>query len=273
MTDSSAIYVGEVMHARHRPRRHRLRYNVFSLLIDLAELEELDGGLRLFGHNRRALFSFHDGDHGDGKVGGLRNWVDAQLAEAGVDPAGLRIRLLCYPRILGYVFNPLTVYFCVTSSGEVRAILYEVCNTFNERHTYVIPVAPGQDGRIRQACAKELYVSPFVPMNCRYDFRVDPPAENVRVIINESDREGPLLRAIFSGRRVELSDRRLLSLFLGYPLMTFKVIGGIHWEALKIWTKGIPVHRHRKAEKPVAITIVSRLPSPEPERELQRLST
>lgn len=263
----SALYAGEVMHARHRPRRHSLHYRVFSLLLDLDELATLDGRLRLFGHNRRALFSFRDTDHGDGETGGLRGWVERQLRAAGVEAEGVRIRMLCYPRILGYVFNPLTVYFCHAPDGTLTTVLYEVCNTFHERHTYVIPVAPGSGGTIRQGCAKALYVSPFVPMDCRYDFRVEQPGDRVLIAINESDRDGPLLVATFSGRRHELTDRQLLSSFLRYPLMTLKVMGGIHWEALRIWIKGVPIHRHEPAVLPIASTIVSHSASEEPRHE------
>lgn len=267
MTSGSALYVGEVMHARHRPRRHRLRYRVFSLLLDLDELPALERRLWLFGHNRRAVYTFQDTDHGDGVAGGLRAWVERQLVDAGVDVDGIRIRLLCYPRIFGYVFNPLTVYFCSGPDGTVRAVLYEVCNTFRERHTYVIAVAGANSGAIRQSCAKELYVSPFVPMDCRYDFRIMPPDERVMVSINERDDEGPLLVATFSGKRFDISDRRLLSMLFKYPLMTLKVMGGIHWEALRLWMKGVPLHRHQPAGIPIATTIVSRNPSKEPQHE------
>lgn len=254
----SALYSGQVSHMRFRPRRHRLSYKVFSLLLDLDELVSLDRRLRLFGHNRWALFSFRDRDHGDGEVGGLRNWVARQLFEAGIDAKGLSISVLCYPRILGYVFNPLTVFYCEGSDGKVRAVLYEVCNTFHERHTYVIPVIGDHANAIRQSCVKELYVSPFVPMDCRYEFNLRPPRDTVLVGITESDCDGRLLTAVFSGERAEISDTSLLMTFVKHPFMTLKVIGAIHWEALKIWLKGIPVHRHRPAAARVATTIVSR---------------
>ncbi|RUL99325.1 DUF1365 domain-containing protein [Rhizobium chutanense] len=263
----SALYTGQVWHARLRPRRHRLRYRVFSLLLDLDELTALDRDLHLFGYNRWALFSFRDCDHGNGEAGALRSWVERQVSEAGVDARQLRIRVLCYPRILGYVFNPLTVFYCEASDGQVRAVLYEVCNTFHERHTYVIPVSGDESGAIRQSCAKELYVSPFVPMDCRYQFNLRPPGESVFVGIEESDRDGRLLTAAFSGKREEISDKRLLITFLRHPLMTVKVMGAIHWEALKIWLKRIPVHRHRPAAMRVASTIVSHLEQKNTENE------
>jgi DUF1365 family protein len=263
MNGISAIYLGKVMHARHRPRRHRVSYGVFSLLLDLDDLPTLDKSMRLFGHNRAALFSFWDKDHGTGQEGELRGWIERHATAAGMETAGMTVRVLCYPRIFGYVFNPLTVYFCHDGNHALRAILYEVCNTFNERHTYVIPVEPGVEGRIRQSCDKELYVSPFVPMNCRYQFSIDPPAERVLIGITEADDAGPLLVATFSGARRSLSDKTLLKTFFQYPLMTLKVMGGIHFEAFKLWWKGVPVYRHQPAASTIGSTIVTQpvLPS------------
>lgn len=257
MSLHSALFPGTVVHARLRPRPHRLRYRVFSLLLDLDELPGISARSRLLGYNRRAMLSFHDADHGEGSAGGLRGWVEAQLAKAGRFEDGMSIRVLCYPRIFGYVFNPLTVYFCHAPDGALRAILYEVCNTFGERHTYVIAVEDGATGPVRQGCAKELYVSPFMPMACFYRFHIEAPGETVVVRIDESDAEGPLLAASFAGKREPLTDRALLGALLRYPLMTLKVTLGIHWEALRIWWKGIPVHRHSAAAQRVATTIVA----------------
>ena len=250
---TSGLYAGRVVHARLRPRRHRLSYRVFSLLLDLDELETLGKRLRFFGHNRAAIFSFFDRDHGDGGPD-LRGWIAAQLGAAGTALAAPRIEVLCYPRILGYVFNPLTVYFC-RDGDALRAILYEVHNTFGERRTYVIPVT-GNARVIEQACAKELYVSPFVPMECGYIFRITPPAEHVVVAIDETDGEGVLLKASFAGRRQPLTDAGLLRALFAYPLMTLKVTAAIHWEALKLWSKGVPVIRHRAAAARIATTVV-----------------
>ncbi len=256
MSLTSSIYRGHVAHARHRPRPHRLRYRVFSLLLDLDELPELDKNSRLFGHNRAAVFSFRDQDHGDGDIGGLRRWVCRQLEAAGQPTDGLRIRVLCYPRIFGYVFNPLTVYFCYRQGDSLCAVLYEVCNTFHERHTYVIPIAGPSGASIRQHCDKALYVSPFTPMTGRYDFRVEPPQERVFVGINQSDDDGPLLAASFAGRHLAFSDGALMKLLFAYPLMTVKVMGAIHVEAFRLWLKGIPVHPHSAADVPRAATMV-----------------
>jgi uncharacterized protein len=256
MSWKSTLFTGHVVHHRHRPKKHSLRYKVFTLLIDLDELSTMDQQLRLFGHNRRAVFSVYDKDHGLGETGALKSWVAQHLAEAGLEISDLRVTMLCYPRIFGYVFNPLTVYFCHSGKGALEAILYEVENTFHERHTYIIPATQNADGSLRHSCAKEMYVSPFVPMECQYHFKIMPPTDKIMVAINETDHEGALLYAAFSGQRQNLSDKTLLKTFISYPLMTLKVMGAIHWEALKLWAKGVPLHRHRKAEKPIASSII-----------------
>lgn len=246
MNFRSALYAGHVVHARHRPRTHRFRYRVFSLLLDLDELETLGGALKLFGYNRPALFGFHDADHGDLSGGDLKAWVLDHLRSKGLAEDGMRIAILCYPRILGYVFNPLTVYFCYRRDTSLAAIVYEVCNTFHERHCYVLPVG-GEQEAVRQSCEKQLYVSPFMPMGCTYHFHIEPPSRNIAIRINETDADGPLLFASFEGKRTPLTDAALLRAFLSHPLMTFKVTAAIHWEAARLWLKGVSFFRHRPA--------------------------
>ncbi|MCB1475189.1 MAG: DUF1365 domain-containing protein [Rhodobiaceae bacterium] len=250
MNGISAIYTGHVVHVRHRPRRHRLRYRVFSMLLDLDELPDLSRRLRLFGYNRRAVFSFRETDHGYGEAGRLRDWVADRLSASGVHMEDMRVSLLCYPRIFGYVFNPLTVYFCRNSQGDLKAILYEVSNTFRERHTYVIPVAGG-DGKVLHACDKAHYVSPFLSMDCRYRFRIAPPGERVMISIDEEEGGESVLFASFAGAREPLSDAVLARRLFSHPLMTLKVIAAIHWEALRLWLKGVPIHRHHPASERV----------------------
>lgn len=242
MTIASGIYVGHVVHQRHRPKKHALRYRVFSLLIDLDDLPRLNQ-LRLFGHNRPSLFSFRDADHGHGQT--PRDWVFAQLRAHGL-PEPTSIRLLCYPRILGYVFNPLTVWFCADGEGRSIATIYEVHNTFGERHTYVLPAGA------EQTCSKTFYVSPFIGMDCQYAFSILEPGEKVRVAIDETEKGERLLYAAFAGKRHEFTDRTLFGLFFSHPLMTLKVTLGIHWEALRLLLKGIKFHPHRPKNSPSA---------------------
>jgi DUF1365 family protein len=211
--------------------------------------------MRLFAYNRFGLFSFFDSDHGAGDDG-LRAWTERLMAKAGVEPDGGPIRLLCYPRILGYVFNPLTVYFCHARSGALAALFYEVSNTHGERHTYVIPVDSPAADVVRQTCRKEFYVSPFIPMNGAYRFAVRPPGESVSISIENVDDNGVLLAAVFSGRRRPLTDATLLRAFFAYPLMTLKVTAGIHWEALRLILKGTKVFDHTAARQRFAVSIV-----------------
>jgi DUF1365 family protein len=253
---ASCIYTGAVMHRRTRPRRHKLAYDVTYFLLDLDELPALDSGITGFGYNRPNLFSFYDRDHGDGSGAPLRGWVESHLAKAGIDIHGGPIRLLCYPRMLGYVFNPISIYFCYRSDQSLAAILYEVTNTFHERHSYLMAVdGPADDTTIlRHACAKELYVSPFIEMDMTYHFRIRAPGNGFALSIQEADAEGTLLFASFAGKREALTSANSLLSFMKFPLLTLKVIGGIHWEALKLWLKGVPlVHHPRPPAEPVTI--------------------
>lgn len=242
----SAIYAGEVFHQRFRPRAHRLRYRVFQCLFDLDEIDAMASRLRLFSRNRFNLFSFHDKDFADRSGKPLRLQIEALMARAGQEPDGGPIRLLTMPRMLGHVFNPISVWFCHRRDGRLATIIYEVTNTFKERHSYVIPVAEGQARAptIRQACDKRLYVSPFMDMDMRYDFTVELPMEKTRVVVAGGDAKGPLIVAAFSGKRRELSDGALATAFLRHPLLTLKVVGGIHVEALWLFLKRVGVRRH-----------------------------
>lgn len=250
---TSSLYAGVVTHVRLRPKRHRLRYRMVQCLFDLDALAELDKRLKLFGHNRAAVFSFHDKDHGDGS-GDLRAEIDRRLASAGL-PTGGRIQLLCLPRILGYAFNPLSVYFCHAPDGRLAAILYEVSNTFGERHSYLIPVADGDRTPVRQSCDKSFYVSPFMDMALRYDFTVTPPGEAVGVKVAVSDGEGLLLDTVFAGQRRPMTDTTLAWSMIAFPLMTLKVVAGIHWEALRLWLKGVRL-KPKPAPPAAPMTIV-----------------
>jgi uncharacterized protein len=242
MTVRSAIYVGSVMHRRLRPRRHHFRYRAFWLLLDLEELAELSRQLRWFSHNRSNLFSLYDTGHGDGSTTPLRTQIERQVIEAGIDLSGGRIQLLCMPHTFGYCFNPLSIFFCHRASGELAAIVYQVHNTFAERHSYIIPVE-GVGKELRQRCRKLFYVSPFMDMDLHYDFRVVGPDKRIRVGICASRDNRPVLNAVLTGVREPLTDRNLIRLCIRMPAVTLKVIAAIHWEALKLWTKRIGFRR------------------------------
>jgi len=238
----SSLYVGEVVHTRVRPRRHRLTYGVFYLLLDLDEIDELAGSSRLFGLGRSGLISFYARDHGDRSEVPLRHQVERHLRAAGLAPDGGPIRLLTLPRILGYVFNPISVYFCHRRSGDLFAVLYEVTNTFGDRHSYLIPVTSPHPP-IRQRSDKALHVSPFLDIEMHYTFRLTPPGERLGLDVTAHDLEGPMMVATLEATRRELTDRALARVLLAYPLMTLKVVAAIHWEALRLWLKGIALRR------------------------------
>jgi DUF1365 family protein len=240
---ASCMYDAVVVHARTRPVAHRLRYRIAALLLDLDELPLLSRGMRLFSHNRANLTSFHERDHGGGARGGLRDWVEARLRDGGIAPDGGAIRLLCMPRVLGHVFNPLSVFFCHRRDGTLAAVLYEVNNTFGQRHSYLIPVHSAARP-LRQSCDKCFYVSPFMPMRMTYDFTIEPPDDAVGVGIRVGDADGLMLTATLHGRRRRLTDAALLTGVLRMQLLGLKVVAGIHWEAFRLWRKGLRLH-HR----------------------------
>jgi DUF1365 family protein len=240
IAEPAALYFGDVMHARLKPFGHRFRYRVMSLLIDLDRLDEADHLSSLFGVNRPALCSFHERDHGQRDGSSLRAFAERVAAAHGIDLAGGTISLLCYPRLFGYAFNPLSVYFCRDASGDLALIIYEVRNTFDEMHHYVLPVATAERRSclIRQQQDKLFYVSPFIGEAMRYHFRIVPPAETVKIRILETDAQGPLLAATFSGKRRALTGSTLLYAALPLPLVALKIISAIHWQALRLWIKG-----------------------------------
>lgn len=240
----SALFTGTVVHQRFRPKPHRLRYRMAQLLIDIDELDALAFRLRLFSRNHFNLVAFYDRDYGDRSGSSLRGQIEALLHAAGIAFDGGPIRLLTMPRIMGHVFNPISTWFCHARDGRLCATVYEVTNTFGDRHFYAIATEAGADGAIRQSCAKSLYVSPFMDMDMRYDFALKPPGESVSLTVTGSDAEGKLIVASFTGKRRALSDGALFGLFFGLPLLTLRVVAGIHWEALKLWMKGIGIRRH-----------------------------
>lgn len=256
MSEASALYRGRVMHRRTRPKAHMLTYRVFWLLLDLAEIDRLDQRVRLFSRNRFNLLSFHDRDHGDGSGAALRPQIETWLARSGVDIAGGPIRLLTMPRVLGYVFNPISLFYCHHADGRLSAVVYEVTSTFGVRHAYVIPVLAEDQtqGLIRQRAAKALHVSPFMGMEMDYEFRGHAPGERLDLTIDGLDVEGVLITASVAAQRRPLDDRTILGAVAAMPFLTLKVVAAIHWEALKLWLKGVGLRpAPRPAREPLTL--------------------
>jgi DUF1365 family protein len=237
----SGLYSGVVTHARLRPRVHRLRYKIFMILIDLDEAAALSGKLKLFSYNKPGLIALNDRDHLDGSDTPLADQVREELARAGLDFGGGPVRLLCMPRVLGFVFNPISVYFCHRADGRLGAILYEVNNTFGQRHAYLIPVRPQDctDGEVAQSCDKRFHVSPFMDMAMRYHFATAVPGEDVRLAVDSEDASGPMFTAGFRGLRRDLSDGAVARAVLAHPMLALAVLAAIHWEAIKMLMKGL----------------------------------
>ena len=236
MIKNSKIFTGKVIHRRFKPKDHYFKYSVFSLLIDLDELEDIQKEISIFSYNKFNLISFFDKDHGERDGTSLKNWVYSNLKRIGIEEE-VNIKLLCYPRIFGYVFNPLSIFFVYDKNSKLIAILYEVKNTFGEQHTYVFKT--NDEKVIQNRCKKQFYVSPFIEMNCNYRFKILKPEKQLSVVINQSDNEGKLLFASQDGVAREFNNKNLIISFLSHPLMSFKVIAAIHYEAFKLWIKRI----------------------------------
>ena len=246
---NSCIYNGEVSHTRFKPVKHFLKYKTFSLFIDLDEINKLDKSIPIFSINNFNVFSFYNKDHGERDGKPLKNWVIKNLKKFKVKININKIKLLCYPRIFGYVFNPLSIFYCY-ENDLLKAVFYEVKNTFNEQHTYIFKVNESQ--KLNQKCRKKFYVSPFMDMETFYNFKILCPNEKLSISIKQTDLEGTILTAVQTGKKKEFTFKQLLLNFFKYPLMTIKIITAIHFEALLLWKKGA---RYRKREKKIKINL------------------
>lgn len=246
MSSDNAIYAGRVVHKRLRPKPHALSYGVFYLLLDLATLDDAAMRLKFFSRNRFNVFSFYDRDHGPGDGTSVLEIARKCLADTGRPHEGRHVRLLTFPRIFGYVFNPLSVFYVYGPDQDLETVIYEVSNTFGERKCYVVAAGREADtGVFAQSCAKTMFVSPFASGFGGYGFRISNPGNDAVVGVHFSDAKGPLIKTHFKGNRHQLTDRELLRLVWRYPLLTLKVMFAIHFEALKLWIKGVPLsQRH-----------------------------
>lgn len=240
---AAALYHATVMHRRHIAPLYRFTYKVFYLLVDIDRLDAAAAQSRWLACNGRGLVAINNADHGPGDGQPLRPWVEALLAERGVDLAGGCIQLLCLPRILGHVFNPISLYYCQHADGSLRGIVVEVHNTFGEQHCYVI-ADQGRPLDMNQAFAKDklFHVSPFLDVAGEYRFRFSAPepgqGSRLRLLIDEFRDGQPVMTASLFGKRRPVTDASLLRAVVGVPLVTLKVVFGIHWQALKLWLRG-----------------------------------
>lgn len=232
----SCLYDGEVTHKRFQPVEHVLRYRLFQIFLDLDEAQELSDRSRVFGFNRSRLLAFHERDHGEPSDASLKTQIEDRVGQAGYATGGA-VRVLCLPRILGFVFNPITVYFCHGPDDALSAVVYEVNNTFGNRTFYVLPANEGE--QIRHGAAKAMHVSPFMDMDLDYGFALGRPGARFGIVIRVSRASEVMLTAAFHGARRPFNDRMLIKTWASQPLLTFKVVAGIHWEALKLWRKGL----------------------------------
>ena len=232
---NSCIYNGVVTHTRLKPVKHHLKYKTFSIFLDLDEIGNLDKSNPIFSFNKFNIFSFYNKDHGARDGRSLKSWVINNLKKFKIHHNINKVKLLCYPRVFGFVFNPLSIFYCYENE-KLKAIFYEVKNTFNEQHTYIFK-NKGKN-KIEQTCRKKFYVSPFMDMETKYDFKLQHPSEKLFVSIKQTDKEGVVLKAVQTGEKKELNLKQLIVNLFKYPLMTVKIISAIHFEAFLLWKKG-----------------------------------
>lgn len=239
---NSALYECTVLHRRLQPKRHEFVYRIFLFWLDLDELDEVAGRVPIFGVNRRNLYSFRDGDHFSLGLATARANAIEFLRRSGETRAPAAVRLLTLPRVFGYTFNPISVFFFYDAAGEPYASLVEVENTFYERKPFHVPAA-AEPGRFHQRVTKHFYVSPFSDLDLAFDFGFETPGSRLRISIDDYRGEEREMITSLTGARVPLTTRRLAALTFKYPLITLKIIGAIHWQALRLWLRRLPFHK------------------------------
>ncbi len=249
MSSAVSLYVCDVMHRRHFPQNYRFDYKVFSFLIDIDEVKENNVN-PLLSINRFNLYSVYTKDHRSRDGTEWRTWIDSVLDQQNLSNAKNKIKLLCFPRILGYAFNPLSLWYCFGEDGQLYAVVCEVSNTFGEHHHYVLhnDNQPYR-GRVKAHKQKHFHVSPFISMDAIYRFTIGTPDDDLLIVINEYQNNELMLTATQVGKQQEITTPHLLGQFFRLPLMTFKIMWLIHWQALKIWLRGGVYHKKPQAPK------------------------
>ncbi|MFQ3622292.1 MAG: DUF1365 domain-containing protein [Acetobacteraceae bacterium] len=240
MTEGPAqLLRARVVHVRHAPFRHRLDYRIWALLLDLDRLDEAAARSRLFRAGRPGIVSLQAIDHGPRDGAPLRPWVERLLDAAGLAPPA-RVRLLAMPRVLGYVFNPISLYLCDDAAGNASAVIYQRKNTFGDQHPYVAPLSGA--GPHTHRADKAMHVSPFIGMAARYGFTLNVSADRFGLVIDESEDGRRVLTASMAGRLEPMTDRALAGALLSMPFVTLVAMAGIHTHALRLWLKGARYH-------------------------------
>ncbi|MBK1882414.1 DUF1365 domain-containing protein [Luteolibacter pohnpeiensis] len=240
----SRLYQCTVIHLRKRPKIHTFTYRVFMFSIDLDDLSHLSDRLKLFSHNRWNLFTIHDNDHINlGKPGGIRSNLLEWLKSIDFKtPENMKIRLVTFPRVFGYSFNPVSFYYLSRETGEPIGVVAEVVNTFREMKLYLIDRV-NSEGVWCSKLPKNFYVSPFSNPGSMFDFKIGPLKDHWKVEINTYENDQQTLHSSISGNERDLSNFRLIYYAIKFPLLSFKIIGLIHWQAFLLWIKGLPYYR------------------------------
>ncbi len=257
----SCLYKAKVMHHRLAPKDHRFHYEIFMFYLNLDEIDGLSKRLKFMSRNRFNLFNFRDKDHlqlpreNPDTSKNIRAHISDYLSENGIALGNGRIMVLTNLCTLGYQFNPVSFYFCYDEEGRPLCSIVEVCNTFREMKPYFLGGDTMHNGQFKLNTGKYFYVSPFIDMDTNFDFDLSIPGEKLQLKIDDYDKEGKrFFISTLSGAKKELTDKRLLLYFLSFPLITLKVIGLIHFQAVKLWLKKLPYHKkeaNRELQKEV----------------------
>tara|TARA_Y100001936_G_scaffold248799_1_gene297494 strand:+ start:1070 stop:1852 length:783 start_codon:yes stop_codon:yes gene_type:complete len=242
----TSIFDGMVVHSRLIPKKHNFKYRVFSILFNIDDLSDISNKNLFFSYNKFNLFSFFDRDHGEKDGSKPRSWILKIAKKQKIKINNLRIFCLCYPRILGYAFNPISTWF-VYDENYLKMIVYEVRNTFGEDHSYSFKIDDDFDFDNHKT-KKLMHVSPFISMDGEYKFSTKIDENKVSIVIRGFIEKKHLITASFRGKYNAFNDKRLIINFIKYPLLTLKVTYGIHFQALILWFKNIKYIKHTKSK-------------------------